>query len=85
MKRALHERVAVQENGKRRMITKAEVISKQLINKAASGDLRAVIHLSKFHFLAEEFAMPRYIDSSMLSSLTDKELEAIIRGETLTE
>jgi hypothetical protein len=31
----------VQESGRRRSITKREAIAKQLVNKAASGDLRA--------------------------------------------
>jgi hypothetical protein len=66
MERALHERVAAHENGKRRMITKAEVISKQLINKAASGDLRALSQLSKLHFLAAEFVTQKEVDISML-------------------
>jgi hypothetical protein len=85
MKRALHERVAVHENGKRRVITKAEVISKQLINKAASGDLRALSQLSRLHCLAEEFVTPKKIDTSNLHSFTDQELEAMIRGEPLPE
>jgi Family of unknown function (DUF5681) len=38
----LNERVTVTENGKRRTITKREAILKQLANKAASGDYRAM-------------------------------------------
>ena len=85
MKRALREKVAVQENGKRKLITKSEAIVKQFVNKAASGDLRALTQLAKFQCLAEEFAVPKPIDTSNLESLTDEELEAIIRGHTITE
>jgi hypothetical protein len=38
---ALGERVAVNENGKRRRISKMEAIVKQLVNRAASGEARA--------------------------------------------
>jgi len=37
----LDHRVPVTENGRRRKISKRQVIAKQVINKAASGDLKA--------------------------------------------
>jgi hypothetical protein len=40
--RALSEPVVVNENGQRRRITKGEAIVKQLVNKGASGDARAI-------------------------------------------
>jgi len=39
---ALNEPVVVTENGKRRRITKREAVLKQLVNKAASGNPRAI-------------------------------------------
>lgn len=39
--KAMSEKVAVTEGGRRRTITKGEAIAKQLVNKAASGDLLA--------------------------------------------
>ncbi len=38
----LRARVTVTENGKRRRVSKREVIAKRLVNRAAEGDLRAV-------------------------------------------
>lgn len=38
---ALKEKVLITEGGKRRTITKGKAIAKQLVNKAASGDLQA--------------------------------------------
>jgi hypothetical protein len=38
----LDARVTVTENGRRRRISKREVIAKHLVNKAASGDLKAI-------------------------------------------
>jgi len=41
----LREKVVINENGRRRKITKLEAALKQLVNKAASGDLRALSQL----------------------------------------
>lgn len=38
---ALNERVSIVERGKRRTITKFDAVVKQLVNKAASGDVRS--------------------------------------------
>jgi Family of unknown function (DUF5681) len=38
----LKRRVAVTEDGKRKRITKREAVAKQLVNKAAAGDPRAI-------------------------------------------
>jgi hypothetical protein len=38
----LDARVTVTENGRRRRISKREVIAKHLVNKAAGGDLKAI-------------------------------------------
>ena len=45
LERALTERVFVTENGKRRSISKLEASFKQLVNRAASGDLAAMRQL----------------------------------------
>ena len=47
VQRALRQRTAVQENGKRKMITKADTIGKQLVNRAASGDQRRNVDLRR--------------------------------------
>ena len=41
LSKALNERVAVSENGKRTKITKLEAIFKQLVNRAVGGDAKA--------------------------------------------
>lgn len=38
---AINERVAINENGKKKTLTKLEVTLKQVVNKAAGGDLKA--------------------------------------------
>jgi hypothetical protein len=42
MAKALNEPVVISENGKRKRITKREAVLKQLVNKAASGDAKAI-------------------------------------------
>jgi len=52
--RTLREKVIINENGQRKVITKLEAAVKQLVNKAASGDLRALRHLADLVVSAEE-------------------------------
>jgi hypothetical protein len=54
--RTLREKVVINENGQRKIITKLEAAVKQLVNKAASGDLRALRHLADLVASAEERA-----------------------------
>ena len=42
LRSALNEEVTVTENGERKKITKAEAMAKQLVNKGAAGDARAI-------------------------------------------
>jgi hypothetical protein len=42
----MNERVVINENGERKTVTKLEAAFKQLVNKAASGDLRALHQLT---------------------------------------
>ncbi len=51
--RTLNERIAIKENGERRVISKLEAVLKQLINKAATGDARAIREIIKLQPLIE--------------------------------
>ena len=44
-----NEKVAIKENGERRVITKLQAALKQLANKAASGDHRAIREMIRIH------------------------------------
>lgn len=48
LKQALAERVVISEKGRRKSLTKAEVIIKQLVNKAAQGDHRSTRLLMEY-------------------------------------
>jgi hypothetical protein len=54
--RTLREKVIINEHGQRRVVTKLEAAIKQLVNKAASGDLAALRHLAGLVQSAEEQA-----------------------------
>lgn len=43
--KTLREKVVINENGRRKTVTKLEAALKQLVNKAASGDIRALRQL----------------------------------------
>jgi hypothetical protein len=42
LERTLREKVVINENGQRETVTKMEAATKQIVNKAASGELRAI-------------------------------------------
>jgi hypothetical protein len=53
LQRTLQETVVIKENGMRRTVTKLEAAIKQLVDKAASGDLAALRHLTALANSAE--------------------------------
>jgi hypothetical protein len=53
LERTLREKVVINENGVRKTVTKLEAAIKQLVNKAASGDLAAMRQLSALAGSAE--------------------------------
>ena len=53
---ALDEKVQVTEDGNRRRVTKRELVIKQLVNKSASADLRAIKQLTDIVERAERRA-----------------------------
>jgi hypothetical protein len=52
--RALEAKVVINENGRRRVVTKREAAIMQLVNKAASGDLWALKVMTALAQMAEE-------------------------------
>jgi hypothetical protein len=75
----LREKVVVNENGARRTVTKLEAAIKQLVNKAATGDLRA---LQQFIALAREAEAAANLPSterSALGELDQRVLQGILK------
>jgi hypothetical protein len=54
LERTLREEVVINENGRRKVITKLEAAITQLVNKAASGDGHAMRYLCHLVMSAEE-------------------------------
>ena len=54
LERTLREEVVINENGRRKVITKLEAAITQLVNKAASGDGHAMRYLCQLVISAEE-------------------------------
>jgi uncharacterized protein DUF5681 len=73
LERTLREKVVINENGRRKTITKLEAAIKQLANKAASGDLKALQLLTALVRSGEERAMKSPPPSPELDE-TDQEV-----------
>jgi len=87
LERTLREKVIINENGRRRKITKLEAALKQLTNKAAAGDLKALQLLSALARSAEERALQTTVPDSTLDEVDErvalgilKRLEAATKG-----
>jgi hypothetical protein len=80
VQRVLDERIVVLEKGQRRRITKFEVAVKQLINKAASGEHRAIREVLRLRLGATTpySARPEVSVDEQLAALSDRELSALI-------
>ena len=72
LERTLREKVVINENGRRKTITKLEAAIKQLTNKAASGELKALQLLAALVRSAEERAMKTVAPSSGLDEADEK-------------
>jgi hypothetical protein len=78
LERTLREKVVINENGKRKTITKLEAAVKQLTNKAASGELRALQLLTALVRSAEERAIQAGVPNSALDEVDEKVVLGIL-------
>jgi hypothetical protein len=77
--RTLREKVVVNENGQRKTMTKFEAAIKQFVNKAASGDLRALQLLVNLSREAETRESQPQPNSLALSESDQKVMEGIMK------
>ena len=73
LERTLRERVVVNENGRRKTVTKLEAAFKQLANKAASGDQKALQLLISLVRFAQE-REPQTVEPTQALRDTDKKV-----------
>jgi hypothetical protein len=79
LERTLREKVVINENGRRKTITKLEAAIKQLTNKAASGELKALQLLAALVRSAEERAMKTVDPTSTLDEVDEKVFMGILK------
>jgi len=81
--RTLRERVVINENGRRRTITKLQASVKQLVNKAAGGDMNAFKVLSALaHSAEEQVAAHGREDAQQLEEVDQKILQDLLKRFT---
>ncbi|NDQ55759.1 MAG: hypothetical protein GZ088_01645 [Acidipila sp.] len=84
LERTLRERVVINESGKRKTVTKLEAAVKQLANKAASGELKALQLLAALVRTAEERAIKMPAVNSELEEVDEKIILNILKRCELT-
>ena len=67
--RSLRERVVINENGRRKVVTKLEAAVAELVRKATSGDGHAIRHLCQLVASAEE----RSVAAEATTQLSEKD------------
>jgi len=83
--KALREKITVNEHGRRKTVTKLEAALKQLINKAASGDLRALNQLLQLAADAEARASVVGTQTTELNQLDQQVMADIVSRFQLTQ
>jgi hypothetical protein len=79
LERTLREEVVINENGKRKTVTKLEAAIKQLTNKAASGELKALQLLAALVRSAEERGIQAAVPDSALEEVDEKVVLGILK------
>lgn len=79
LERTLRERVVINENGRRKQITKMEAAVKQLVNQAASGDLVALRQLMALASSAEQRSSESEADQPSLHEADQKVVAQMLK------
>lgn len=79
LERTLGERVIINENGRRKTVTKMEAAVKQLVNQAASGDLVALRQLMALAASAEQRSAEIEATGPSLSETDDKVVAQMLK------
>jgi len=77
--KTLREKVVINENGQRKTVTKLEAALKQLINKAASGDIRALRQLLESARDAEAKQNASVVQNPVIEELDQEVIDGIMR------
>ena len=77
LEKMLHEKVIINENGRRKTVTKLEAAMKQLANKAASGDRHAVKQLIELDRSIGERSLEASTPTTVMAEVDQKVLQNI--------
>jgi hypothetical protein len=77
--KTLRERVVINENGRRKIVTKLEAALKQLVNKAASGDIRAFREVRELARDVEAKQNASETQNPVIEELDQEIIEGIMR------
>jgi hypothetical protein len=80
----LRERVVINEGGQRKSVTKLEAALKQLTNKAAGGDLRAIVQLVGLAQEAEEKENLTVPEKTVVGEIDQKVMQGILNRFQIT-
>jgi hypothetical protein len=77
--KTLREKVVINEHGQRKTVTKLEAALKQLVNKGASGDLRALRQLVELAHDAEAKQNASGVESPAIDELDQAVVDGIMK------
>jgi uncharacterized protein DUF5681 len=76
--KALREKVVINENGQRKTVTKLEAALKQMVNKAASGEIRALRELLALARDAEAKQNASVVQNTAIEGLDQDVIDGIM-------
>ncbi len=79
LRKTLNETVVVKENGRQKTISKLDALVKQLVNKAATGNLRALSQVSTLILTIEQSAEQSAPPRTVLNELDKKSILDFIK------
>ena len=79
LERTLREVVVINENGRRKQVTKMEAAVKQLVNQAASGDLAALRQLTALAASAEQRSVDAEAETPSLNEADQKVMAQLLK------
>jgi hypothetical protein len=77
--KTLREKVVINENGRRKTVTKLQAALKQLVNKGASGDLRALRQLVELAHDAEAKQNIPELNNPVIGGVDQEVIEGILK------
>jgi Family of unknown function (DUF5681) len=75
----LNEKVVINEKGRTKTVSKLEALTKQWVNKAATGDPRAISELARVALQLEQYAEKHAGGGAVLNELDSKTIQGLLK------